>query len=167
MQILFGLRAALSFGLGVLITFTQAHTYGVGSAVLAGFGLLLGLSSLGYVLRVKKFQWLMPLLIIATLVGVLALVTFINQTLQEVLFLPLVALFGLSFAAFEGYLARRHRGSSPLGSDFAISAVLSLALGLTFLLAPLDEVSAVGFLGAYLAISGVFWGITAASPQPK
>ncbi len=167
MRILFGLRAAISFALGILIAFMQAHTYAVGTAVVAGFGLSLGLLSLGFVFTTKKASWLSPLMIIATLIGLAGLVSFLIPELQSVLFLPLVALLGLSFAAFEGYLAKRHRPSTNLGRDFAISAVLSFALGLVFLVAPLDEVSAVGFLGAYLAISGVFWGIAAATPEPK
>lgn len=167
MQILFGLRATVSFGLGLLIAFTQAHTYAVGTAVVAGFGLALGLSSLGFILRTKKAQWLNPLMFIATLIGLAGLVSFLISDLQSVLFLPLVALLGLSFAAFEGYLAKKLGPRSNLGRDFAVSAVLSFALGLVFLIAPLDEVSAVGLFGAYLAISGVFWGIAAATPEPK
>ena len=136
MQILFGLRAAFAFGLGVFITFSQAHTFAVGTAVMVGFGLAVGLSSL-------------------------------YSDIQPLVFLPLVALFGLSFAALEGYLAKREGFRVGIGRDFALSAGFSLVLGLLFLFAPLDEVSAVGFLGAYLAISGVFWGIAAATPQPK
>ena len=161
MQILFGLRAAFAFGLGVFITFSQAHTFAVGTAVVAGFGLAVGLSSLAYILRIKNHSQLAPLMLIATLIGLL------NSDIQPLVFLPLVALFGLSFAAFEGYLAKREGFRVGIGRDFALSAGFSLVLGLLFLVAPLDEVSAVGFLGAYLAISGVFWGIAAATPQPK
>jgi uncharacterized membrane protein HdeD (DUF308 family) len=166
-QILFGLRAAFAFGLGVFITFSQAHTFAVGTAVVAGFGLAVGLSSLAYILRIKNHSQLAPLMLIATLIGLLSAGTFLYSDIQPLVFLPLVALFGLSFAAFEGYLAKREGFRVGVGRDFAISAGFSLVLGLLFLVAPLDEVSAVGFLGAYLAISGVFWGIAAATPQPK
>ena len=54
-----------------------------------------------------------------------------------------------------------------MGRDFGLSAVFSLALGALFLIASLDEVAAVGFLGAYFAISGVFWGISSVTPQAK
>lgn len=167
MQILFGIRAAIAFGLGLFITFSQAHTFVVGMAVMAGFGLAVGLLSLLYILRQKRHNQLIPLMLIATLIGLLASATFLYPDIQQMLFLPLVGLLGISFAAFEGYLAKRHGFRSGIGRDFSLSAVFSLALGLLFLIAPLDEVSAVGFLGAYLAISGVFWGIAAATPQPK
>jgi ABC-type multidrug transport system permease subunit len=166
-QILFGLRAAFAFGLGVFITFSQAHTFAVGTAVVAGFGLAVGLSSLAYILFTKNHKQLAPLMLIATLIGLLSAGTFLYSEIQPLVFLPLVGLFGLSFAAFEGYLAKREGFRVGIGRDFAISAGFSLVLGLLFLVAPLDEVSAVGFLGAYLAISGVFWGIAAATPQPK
>ena len=167
MQILFGLRAAFAFGLGVFITFSQAHTFAVGTAVVACFGLAVGLSSLAYILRIKNHGQLAPVMLIATLIGLLSAGTFLYSDIQPLVFLPLVALFGLSFAAFEGYLAKREGFRVGIGRDFAISAGFSLVLGFLFLVAPLDEVSAVGFLGAYLAISGVFWGIAAATPQPK
>jgi len=166
-QILFGLRAAIAFGLGVFITFSQAHTFAVGLGVMASFGLGVGFISLLYILRIKNHTQLIPLMLIAIIIGLLSAGTFFYSDIQPVLFLPLVALFGLSFAAFEGYLAKREGFRSGIGRDFTVSASFSLILGLLFLITPLDEVSAVGFLGAYLAISGVFWGIAAATPQPK
>lgn len=167
MQILFGLRAAIAFGLGLFITFSQAHTFAVGMAVVAGFGLTVGLLSLLYIFLQKQHSQLIPLMSIAILIGLLATSTFLYPDIQQVLFLPLVGLFGLSFAAFEGYLAKSYGFRSAVGRDFGLSAAFGLVLGLLFLIAPLDEVSAVGFLGAYLSVSGIFWGIAAATPQPK
>ena len=138
MQILFGLRAAFAFGLGVFITFSQAHTFAVGTAVVAGFGLAVGLSSLAYILRIKNHSQLAPLMLIATLIGLLSAGTFLYSDIQPLVFLPLVALFGLSFAAFEGYLAKREGFRVGVGRDFALSAGFSLILGLLFLVAPLD-----------------------------
>ena len=51
-----------------------------------------------------------------------------------------------------------------MGSEMCIRDSLSIVLGLLFLVAPLDIVSAVGFFGAYLVISGVQLGVAAASP---
>ena len=138
MQILFGLRAAFAFGLGVFITFSQANTFAVGTAVVAGFGLAVGLSSLAYILRSKNHSQLAPLMLIATLIGLLSAGTFLYSDIQPLVFLPLVALFGLSFAAFEGYLAKREGFLVGIGRDFAISAGFSLVLGFLFLVAPLD-----------------------------
>ena len=90
MQILFGLRAAFAFGLGVFITFSQAHTFAVGTAVVAGFGLAVGLSSLAYILRIKNHSQLAPLMLIATLIGLLSAGTFLYSDIQPLVFLPLV-----------------------------------------------------------------------------
>ena len=53
-----------------------------------------------------------------------------------------------------------------LGS-LAGGALIALALGLMFLIATLDSVSAVGFFGAYLILFGVHWGIASATPGSK
>ncbi|MDG2497844.1 MAG: hypothetical protein P8M68_06670 [Aquiluna sp.] len=167
MQIVFGLRALIAFGLGVFVTFSQAHTYFVGTAVLAGFGLSFGLIIIGMALLKRANSSQVPLASISVLIGVFSAATFVDRDLQAVVFLPLVALFGLSFAALEGYLAKNLGPKTGVGRDFALSAVFAAVLGVLFLLAPLDEVSAVGFLGAYFAISGVFWGIASSTPQAK
>ena len=46
-----------------------------------------------------------------------------------------------------------------------ISSVLSLLLGVLFLAAPIDIVSAVGFFGAYLVLTGVHLAIAAFTPE--
>ncbi len=167
MQIVFGLRALIAFSLGVFVTFSQAHTYFVGTAVLAGFGISFGLIAIALAVLKKTNSSQVPLASAALLIGALSAATFLNQDLQAALFLPLVALFGLSSAALEGYLTKNLGPKTGNGRDFALSAVFGAALGVLFLLAPIDEVSAVGFLGAYFAISGVFWGIASFTPQAK
>lgn len=83
------------------------------------------------------------------------------------LFVTGVALLGLLTAAFEGYRAKSLGLSTRDGRDFLISALIALALGLMFLIATLDSVSAVGFFGAYLILYGVHWGIASASMETK
>jgi hypothetical protein len=79
-------------------------------------------------------------------------------------FVFLVAGWGLITGAFELYLARRSGFATRSGKDNLISAVLSLGVGLLFLIVPLDIVSAVGFFGAYLVLSAVHLGISATTP---
>ncbi len=167
MQIIFRLRALIAFGLGVFVTFSQAHSYLVGTAVLAVFTLSFGSITLGLTFLKKTKTFHSPLAAVSLVIGGFSVATFFNQDLQAVLFLPLVALFGLSFAALEGYFAKSLGARTAMGRDFGLSAVFSLALGALFLIASLDEVAAVGFLGAYFAISGVFWGISSFTPQAK
>jgi uncharacterized membrane protein HdeD (DUF308 family) len=62
------------------------------------------------------------------------------------------------------YLARKAGLATRSGKDSLINAVLSLGIGMLFLIVPLDIVSAVGFFGAYLVLSGVHLGISATTP---
>ena len=89
------------------------------------------------------------------------------EELLLALFITGVALLGLLTAAFEGYRAKSLGLSTRDGRDFLISALIALALGLMFLIATLDSVSAVGFFGAYLILYGVHWGIASASMETK
>jgi hypothetical protein len=52
-----------------------------------------------------------------------------------------------------------------MGKDNLLNAGFGLLLGVLFLIAPLDIVSAVGFFGAYLVLTGTHLGISAATPK--
>ena len=168
MKFVFALRAAISFGVGIFITFNQSHSaatgllalgiFGIGFAVLNGIGSTVwgkGLFSL------ENF----PLTLAALIVGSAALLVPTGDLQAAALvFVFLVAGWGLIAGAFETYLARRAGFATRSGKDSLINAVLSLGIGLLFLIAPLDIVSAVGFFGAYLVLSAVHLGISAATP---
>jgi uncharacterized membrane protein HdeD (DUF308 family) len=76
----------------------------------------------------------------------------------------LVTGWAIIAGAFELYQARRSGFKSAAGRDLLINASFGLLLAILFLIAPLDIVSQVGFFGAYLLMSGVHGGISAASP---
>ena len=165
-----GFRAAISFAIGVFITFMQAHGPDVGLITLSAFGLVLGLGG-GALLFFKPhgldpLQQL-PMAVLAVLVGMFAGLAFFNEAGQLAAFLALVSAWGLISGAFELYLSRRSGFKTAAGRDYLISAVFALLLGALFLVVPLDSVSAVGFFGAYLALSGVHLGIAASSPATK
>lgn len=169
MKIVLALRAAISFAVGVFITFSQSHSASVGLLALAIFGIGFAiLNSFGSAIWGKGLTALesLPLSVIALIVGLLAiLVPGTDPLAQAMVFIYLVTGFGLVAGAFELYLARREGFKSRNGKDGLINAGLSLLLGLLFLVAPLDIVSAVGFFGAYLALSGIHLAIAAATPS--
>jgi hypothetical protein len=68
-------------------------------------------------------------------------------------FVLLVAIWGVTQSATD-----------VINQDL-ISASLALLLAILFALVPMDIVSAVGFFGAYLMLSGVHLGIAAYSPK--
>jgi len=168
-KFVFAARAAISFGVGIFITFNQSHSAATGLLALAifgiGFALLNGVASAVWgkgIFSLENF----PLTIAALIVGVAALLVPTDDLQAAALvFVFLVAGWGLIAGGFETYLARRTGFSTRSGKDNLISAVLSLGVGLLFLIAPLDIVSAVGFFGAYLVLSAVHLGISAATPS--
>ena len=169
MKLVFAARAAISFGVGIFITFNQSHSaatglfalaiFGIGYAVLNGIGSAVwgkGLFSL------ENF----PLTLAAMVVGLAALlVPVTDPEASALVFVYLVTGWGLIAGAFEMYLARRAGFATRFGKDSLISASLSLLVGLLFLAVPLDIISAVGFFGAYLVLSAVHLGISATTPS--
>ena len=169
MQKVLGVKAALSIAVGLFITFTQSHSAATGLFALAIFGIGFAVANVvatiwanGKYLSVES----LPFTVLALTVGLFAaLIPQTEPTAQALVFVYLVAGWAVISGAMELYLANRAGFRTRSGKDGLISAVLGLALGLLFLIAPLDIVSAVGFFGTYLVISGVHLAIAALTPQ--
>ena len=169
MKFVFALRAAISFGVGIFITFNQSHSAATGLFALGifgiGFALLNGVGSVIWgkgIFSLENF----PLTLAALIVGTAAiLVPATDPEAAALAFVYLVTGWGLMSGAFEMYLARKAGFATRLGKDSLISASLSLLIGLLFLIAPLDIISAVGFFGAYLVLNAVHLGISSATPS--
>ena len=163
-----GLRAIVSLPLGLFITFFQAHGPDVGLVMLAAFSGAMALGNLAFFLarQITTFEAISTLSYLPVL-----LVSLFGLFQPEEVFLALfvngVVILGLLTSAFEGYRSRTLGIATRDGRDLLISALMALALGLMFLIASLDAVSAVGFFGAYLILFGVHWGIASATPASK
>jgi uncharacterized membrane protein HdeD (DUF308 family) len=157
------IKAAVSFGAGIFITFSQSHSPEVGLYTLAVYGLIVGLSSvaLAFGRKIEGALQELPMATLATLIGIFALLAAQSEQGQ------LTATWGLISGAFGLYQARRFGFKELQGRDHLLSSIFALVLGALFLGVELDPVSAVGFFGAYLALDGVHWGIAAASPKGK
>ena len=169
MQKTLGVRALIFVAVGLFITFTQSHSAPTGLFALAIFGIGLAVANIATTIWEKR-NYLsvesLPLTLISLAVGLLAaLIPQADPTAQALAFVYLVASWAVITGALELYLANRSGFRTRAGKDGLITAVLGLALGLLFLIAPLDIVSAVGFFGAYLVICGVHLGIAALTPQ--
>jgi hypothetical protein len=130
---------------GVFIAFWQSHHASVGLAALAVFTILYGLRTL---FGAPKN---LPIALMAILTAFIAAANMYVDA--DATFIMLIALWGVAQAAADF-----------LKQDF-ISASFAAALAALFTLVPLDTVSAVGFFGAYLIVSGVHLGIAAYSPK--
>ena len=169
MQKVLGVRATIFVAVGLFITFTQSHSAATGLFALAVFGIGLAVANISATIWDKR-NYLslhsLPLTLISLAVGLFAvLIPQSNPTAQALAFVYLVSGWGVVSGALELYLANRSGFRTRAGKDGLITAVLGLGIGLLFLIAPLDIVSAVGFFGAYLVICGVHLGIAALTPQ--
>jgi hypothetical protein len=139
------LRALASIAVGLFVTFSQSHHAAVGLVAIASFTILYGLRTL--FASPKYF----PIALIALITAFIAATSF--QENSDATFVMLVAIWGVSQAAID------------LINRDAISASLAFLLAALFALVPMDMVSAVGFFGAYLIVSGVHLGIAAYTPK--
>lgn len=169
MQKILGVRAIIFVAVGLFITFTQSHSAATGLLALAIFGIGLAVANIAATIWDKRSYLSvesLPLTLISLAVGLFAaLIPQSNPTAQALAFVYLVSGWAVVSGAIELYLANRIGFRTRSGKDGLITAVLGLAIGLLFLIAPLDIVSAVGFFGAYLVICGVHLGIAALTPQ--
>lgn len=139
------LRALASIAVGLFIAFWQSHHAAVGLTALAIFALLYGLRTL---FGAPKY---FPIALIALITAFIAATSF--EINADATFVLLVAIWGAAQASID------------LINRDSISAALAFALAILFALVPMDIVSAVGFFGAYLVVSGVHLGIAAYSPK--
>jgi uncharacterized membrane protein HdeD (DUF308 family) len=169
LQKILGVRAIVFLAVGLFITFTQSHSAATGLFALALFGIGFAVANVAATIWAKgKYLSVesLPLTLIALAVGLFAaLIPQTEPTAQGLAFVYLVAGWAVISGAMELYLANRAGFRTRSGKDGLISAGLGLALGLLFLIAQLDIVSAVGFFGAYLVINGVHLAIAALTPQ--
>jgi uncharacterized membrane protein HdeD (DUF308 family) len=165
MRFVVAAKAALSFAAGIAITFSQSHHSTVGLWVLGIFGLAYAVVITGLSLKFEPSRFLVDELAVVLLAGTIGVFSLLNTSAGAATFVALVAIWGLVSAGYEFLIALRSRPSAFKNRDHLISAGLALMLGLLFLLAPLDIVSAVGFFGAYLMLSSVHLGIAAFSPK--
>lgn len=167
-------RALLSLGAGIYITFTQAHGATTGLTALAFFGIGLavfeGAIAFSFMKRKTVIEHVV-LSITALLVGGFAAQNLIeNNTSHDQaaqVFNLLAICWGFASGALELYFARQQGISKSDRRDRTITAVLTLALAVLLAAWPLDIVSAVGFFSAYLMITGVHLAIAATTPSSK
>ncbi len=169
MQKILGVRAIIFVAVGLFITFTQSHAAATGLFALAVFGIGLAVANIAATIWENK-NYLsvesLPMTLISLAAGLFAaLIPQTDPTAQALAFVYLVSGWAVVSGAIEFYLANRSGFRTRAGKDGLITAVLGLAIGLLFLIAPLDIVSSVGFFGAYLVICGVHLAIAALTPQ--
>jgi uncharacterized membrane protein HdeD (DUF308 family) len=157
-------RAFAALALAAVITFTRdSHTAQFGLIVFGAFGVVDGLATgVGASLVPRGVTRILFVVqgAIGVLAGVLALA--LNSSGLG-LFLYLVTVWAALTGVLELYSGFRSRSKDPAGRDWLITGAITAVLALTFVLIPSDAVLAIGLLGAWAVIVGVFQGIGAVS----
>ena len=164
MQILFALRGAIYFAAGIFIAFSADHGYLIGLQV---FAVATGLYALSAFLLVASKRAITKAdLLLAILAFGVTIGAFVTISIPQVSLYFLVTLWGLGAGAIELFAMRPLGFRTRAGQERFLSGMFSIAIG-ELLIAPIDVVSAVGFLGAYFAVSGVHWAIASGTPAAK
>ena len=166
------LRASV-FSIGaIFLIFSQDHSVAVGMRVLQFVTAALAFGGL-ILFRITKAKYSFKNFAIPVGIAfVIAAMTYVfggqyegEVTDELFVFRSVVFLFVMAMAIYELVLSRKAHPDDVL--ELRISAGLGLITGLVFSLAPLDELNAVGFLSAYLALSAVQRAVWAASPTNR
>lgn len=149
-------RGILALVPAAVITFSPNHSPEFGLLVFGVWAIVSGLivGALSLRLTVERgIRTLSAVNAVATVVaGILAV------TLPGVLpfLLYLVSVWAAVTGIVELFAGLRARGHTPAARDWIAVGAFTALLALVFLVFPLDAVAAVGFLGGYLVILGVY-----------
>lgn len=158
------LRAVIALVPAIAITFTANHTAAGGLLAFGGFALASGLALVilswsGLTVRAVRTAFLVQGAV-GIIAGILALLT---HTGGLGYFLYLVSVWGLVTGFLELTSGIRLRRQSPAARDWMVVGGATVVLAVVFLLLPAEPVTAVGLLGAYLVVLGVYLGIAGLS----
>jgi len=163
-------RAIPALIVGLVLTFVPNHSSQIGLFAFGAFSLVSGVLIAGLSFRTMPKSTSRSLFVLQGVVmaiaGVLALA--LNSFPLAFLFY-LVSVSSAIAAMLELYSGIRAKGSNPAAKDWIVVGAATGVLALIFLLLPLTAVVAVGLLGAYGIMLGIFlliaglslrWGTT-------
>lgn len=150
MRLVFALKAAFAAAAGLYITFAQNHSAAAGLVALVGFAIPSAIAAITN----PKYRNL-PEALVLIISGIAAAVALFNQ--EQLQSLKLIVLLMTAAIAVVSVFKNQDR---------YVNSAINLLAALIFVFFQLDEVSTVGFFGAYLIITCVHFAISATSPTP-
>lgn len=166
MRLLLAAKTLVFLIFGLYITFAQSHTLATGLFAFQNFTGAYVIATVGVIVFVRnqiRVGHHLLLALLALIVGNLAM--FLGNNDPAFWYPKMVAIWGLGSGTIELIQAYRSNYKTQIGRELSISGGLSAIFGLLFLLVPLAPVDSVGFFGAYLILSAVHLGISAASER--
>ena len=166
------LKAAVFFVGAMFLIFSQDHSVAVGMNVLKFVAAALAFGGIILFRNAKTKSAFKDYAIPAALAFVIAMMTVVfggqyeGEVTDELFaFRSIVFLFVIATAIYELVISRKAHPDDVL--ELRMSVGLGVLTGAVFAFAPLDELNAVGFLSAYLALSAVQRAVWAATPTNR
>ena len=157
------LRALPALVLGLVITFTADHSARLGLVLFGLFAVVSGILILGLNRRIGDLS-LSGDLPRPGLVGVICgCAALVGNAGGLGLLLFLLTVFAATTGFLELYAGLRTRGRLTLSRDWVVVGAFTAIAALVFLLIPPDSLAAVGLLGAYGIVLGVYLAIAGLS----
>lgn len=149
-------RGILALAPAAVITFSQNHSPGFGLVVFGIWAIVSGLVTGALSLRLTSERGIRSLFVIAAVVSVTAGLLAVSVPGGLPFLLYLVSVWAAITGIVELFAGLRARGRTPAARDWIAAGAFTAMLALVFLVFPLDAVTAVGLLGGYLVILGVY-----------
>lgn len=149
-------RGLLAIVPAAVITFSQDHSADLGLVVFGVWAVVSGLVVGALSLRLLGGRGIRSLFAITAVVTVAAGLLALTVPGGLPFLLYLVSVWAAVTGFVELYAGLRSRGRSAVARDWIAVGAFTALLALVFLLLPPDAVTAVGLLGGYLVIVGVF-----------
>ena len=149
-------RGLLALVPAAVITFSQNHAPELGLVVFGTWAIVSGLIVGALSLRVVDDRGIRSLFLVNAIVTVTAGLLALTVPGGLPFLLYLVSVWAAVTGFVELYAGLRARGRTPAARDWIAAGAFTALLAIVFLLLPPDSVTAVGLLGAYLVILGVY-----------
>ncbi len=148
-----GLFALVAAG---IITFSQSHAPELGLLVFGGWAIVSGLVVGALSMRLVADRGIRSLFVVNAVATVAAGLLAVTVPGGLPFLLYLVSVWAAVTGFVELYAGLRARGRTSAARDWIAAGAFTAVLAIVFLLLPPDAVTAVGVLGAYLVILGVY-----------
>ena len=149
-------RGLLALVPAAAITFSQNHSPAFGLLVFGVWATVAGLVVGALSMRLMADRGIRSLFIVTAVVTVVAGLLAVSVPGGLPFLLYLVSVWAAVTGFVELYAGLRVRGRTASARDWIAAGGLTAVLAIVFLLLPPDAVTAVGLLGGYLVILGVY-----------
>lgn len=149
-------RGLLALVPAAVITFAQNHSPELGLLVFGAWAIASGLVVGALAMRLLAARGIRSLFVVTAVVTVVAGLLAVSVPGGLPFLLYLVSVWAAVTGFVELYAGLRGRGRTPAARDWIAVGGFTAVLAIVFLLLPPDSVTAVGLLGGYLVILGVY-----------